>query len=185
MKYLTDKYILLPFVEKTDFLYTKYNITPNQITITNGLIITNFFLYFILNGNYCISSIFLFLRLLLDGSDGYIARKYKLYSKEGDIYDHISDSIFMGQLFMIFVYKLYFKGDLLEFISFSEMSIFIQHKINTGTIKMAASVKLQPLITIIGRLILLALNKVICEQALKIPAPKPINKLQRHCMPSL
>lgn len=108
MKYLTDKYILLPFVEKTDFLYTKYSITPNQITITNGLIITNFFLYFILNGNYCISSIFLFLRLLLDGSDGYIARKYKLYSKEGDIYDHISDSIFMGQLFMIFVYKLYF-----------------------------------------------------------------------------
>ena len=40
---------------------------------------------------------------------------------------------------------------------------------------MAASVKLQPLITIIGRLILLARNKVICEQALKIPAPKPIN----------
>ena len=39
MKYLTDKYILLPFVEKTDFLYTKYSITPNQITITNGLII--------------------------------------------------------------------------------------------------------------------------------------------------
>ena len=104
MKYLTDKYILLPFVEKTDFLYTKYGITPNQITITNGLIITNFFLYYILNGNYSISSIFLFLRLLFDGSDGYIARKYKLYSKEGDIYDHISDSIFMGQLFMIFVY---------------------------------------------------------------------------------
>ena len=41
LKYLTDRYLLLPIVEKTDFLYTKYKITPNAITIFNSLYISN------------------------------------------------------------------------------------------------------------------------------------------------
>tara|TARA_B100000524_G_C23570775_1_gene341719 strand:- start:77 stop:475 length:399 start_codon:yes stop_codon:yes gene_type:complete len=36
------------------------------------------------------------MRALLDGVDGYIARKYKKYSKLGEIYDHVSDSIYSG-----------------------------------------------------------------------------------------
>jgi phosphatidylglycerophosphate synthase len=110
LKYLTDRYLLLPIVEKTDFLYTKYKITPNAITIFNSLYISNMVLYNWMVSNYFLSSIFLFIRLLLDGVDGYIARKYNLLTKEGEMYDHGGDSIFIGYTCMTMLYKLHFTG---------------------------------------------------------------------------
>lgn len=47
------------------------------------------------------------IRLILDGADGRIARKYKLGTQSGEVYDHISDSIFMGFIFFTFCYKLH------------------------------------------------------------------------------
>ena len=63
---------------------------------------------FWINKSYFNAFIFLYLRNIFDGLDGYIARKYKLVSRVGDIYDHVSDSLFIGQCFMIFFYKLNF-----------------------------------------------------------------------------
>tara|TARA_B100001769_G_C22086512_1_gene585727 strand:- start:39 stop:554 length:516 start_codon:yes stop_codon:yes gene_type:complete len=104
--FLKDKTLLLPIVEKTDILYTKFGILPNTITIFNSLIVSNIVLYGWMTNNYIFSFIFLMIRLILDGADGIIARKYKLGTQSGEVYDHISDSIFMGFIFFTFCYKL-------------------------------------------------------------------------------
>ena len=103
--FLKDKSILLPIVEKTDILYTKFGILPNTITIFNSIIISNLILYGWMTNKYFFSFIFLMLRLILDGADGRISRKYKLGTRTGEIYDHISDSVFMGFIFFTFCYK--------------------------------------------------------------------------------
>lgn len=105
-KLLKDKYLLLPFVEQTDFIYTYFKITPNSITIINALLVSPLLIYFWIQSKFLISFTLLFLRNILDGVDGYIARKYKLISRNGEIYDHISDSIFIGFSSMIFLNKI-------------------------------------------------------------------------------
>ena len=113
---LTDKYLLLPFVEKTDFLYTIFRFTPNLITIFNGLVITSFLIYYWILDQFWISFFLLFIRNILDGTDGYIARKYKLVSKNGEIFDHICDSIFIGFSSMILLNKLEYSFAVSSFV---------------------------------------------------------------------
>ena len=108
MEYLKDKYLLDPFYKKLEFLHTKIGLSPNNITLINATIITNNVIRYWLNKNYIYAFLFLYLRNIFDGLDGYIARKYKLVSRVGDIYDHVSDSIFIGLTVMIFMYKLNF-----------------------------------------------------------------------------
>jgi len=105
--FLKDKTLLLPIVEKSEILYTKFGILPNAITIFNSLVVSNMVLYGWMTNNYIFSFIFLMTRLILDGADGRIARKYKLGTQSGEVYDHISDSIFMGFIFFTFCYKLH------------------------------------------------------------------------------
>jgi hypothetical protein len=93
---MTDKIILYPIIYKSDFLYKDYNLSPNDITLINNLIVTPITLYSLYKKNIKLAFIFLYLRAYLDGVDGYIARKYKKYSKLGEIYDHVSDSIYSG-----------------------------------------------------------------------------------------
>ena len=106
MQLLKDKVLLEPFVNRTDFLYTKWNITPNEITLFNNLVITPCLLYCWFTSRYLIGLVFLLLRLLLDGVDGFLARKYNLNSLEGEIYDHAGDSVFIGFVFMAILQKL-------------------------------------------------------------------------------
>ena len=70
--------------------FHKLKITPNQITtISNAFGIAAayfiFQLHFVL-GAGCFAAAYLF-----DCLDGYVARKYGMVSKIGDIYDHVSD----------------------------------------------------------------------------------------------
>jgi hypothetical protein len=62
---LSDKYLLLPILNKSDFIYTKFKISPNVITlltfITDRYYLKNKKLFLIL------------LRVYLDGLDGYCA----------------------------------------------------------------------------------------------------------------
>jgi len=106
MDYLKDKYLLLPFVSKSDFLYTKLKLTPNAITIFNAYFVTSVLFYYWYKNYYFYAGVLLFLRNILDGCDGYIARKYNLTSKEGEIYDHCSDSITIGLYFLTLLNKL-------------------------------------------------------------------------------
>lgn len=106
MEYFKDKYILLPFVKQTDCLYTIYGITPNNITLINCFIFQPIIFFLLIKNNYLFSLIFLMIRALLDGSDGYIARKYELISKNGEIYDHVGDAVFIGLYSYIGLLKL-------------------------------------------------------------------------------
>lgn len=67
--------------------------SPNMLT-TLGLICSILFLYFLWKRNLFLSLLFLFLRQYFDYADGLLARKYNKTSKFGDLYDHISDTIF-------------------------------------------------------------------------------------------
>lgn len=93
---MTDNIILYPFIKKADFLYTDLDLTPNDITLINNIVITPMLIYFLYKDKFKLSFFFIYIRALLDGVDGYIARKYKKYSKLGEIYDHVSDSIYLG-----------------------------------------------------------------------------------------
>ena len=106
MEKCKDKYLLLPIVKKTDFLYTSFGILPNYITLFNSYIITSLLLYNLLNKIYHYVFILLFIRNILDGTDGYIARKYKITSELGGIYDHTSDSFFISSFSFIVIYQL-------------------------------------------------------------------------------
>jgi hypothetical protein len=95
-----DRVLLLPIVEQTNFLYTKHGITPNQITIFNGIVVSSAFLYSMHSENLFAMLFFMFVRNVLDGSDGYIARKNDLTSPHGDILDHVFDTATMNAGFV-------------------------------------------------------------------------------------
>lgn len=81
---LTDYFI--PFFHKLEF-------TPNILT-TIGNIFGIISIHFLYNNNFKIFLFFSSVRYFFDCADGQMARKYKMYSKFGDIYDHISDYIY-------------------------------------------------------------------------------------------
>lgn len=60
MEYLKDKYLLLPFVQNTDFLFTKFKLTPNFITLFNAFFITGFLLYYWYINNFYYALYFYF-----------------------------------------------------------------------------------------------------------------------------
>lgn len=71
-------------------IFYKLNLTPNMLT-TIGNIFGIISIYYLYQKNIIYFIIFSLLRLFFDCSDGEMARKYKMYSKFGDLYDHISD----------------------------------------------------------------------------------------------
>tara|TARA_Y100001958_G_scaffold16038_1_gene9767 strand:+ start:994 stop:1569 length:576 start_codon:yes stop_codon:yes gene_type:complete len=76
-------------VEFLDPIFYELNFTPNMITTLSLLtgLLAGYYLYH----NNCISILLFAISYILDCSDGYFARKYKMTSKFGDYYDHISD----------------------------------------------------------------------------------------------
>ena len=86
-----DRVLILPIIEQTNFLYTKHGITPNQITIFNGMVVSPAFLYSVYAENLFAMLFFMFVRNVLDGADGYIARKHNETTPHGDILDHVFD----------------------------------------------------------------------------------------------
>jgi phosphatidylglycerophosphate synthase len=107
-EYLQDKYILLPIVKRTDFLFTTLKLTPNAITLVNGFLVSNLIFYFWGMGHFLLGLFAMMLRNLLDASDGYIARKYKLSTPHGEMLDHVSDCIFQTLTAVLFLWKLGF-----------------------------------------------------------------------------
>lgn len=70
--------------------FIKINITPNMIT-TMSLLFALSGIYNIYNKLYRIGAVLWFIGYYFDCMDGSYARTYKLTSKFGDIYDHVSD----------------------------------------------------------------------------------------------
>jgi len=94
-----------------------YNITPNHLTTCNIItsIISGYYLY---KNTKSVAIIFLILSYIFDCSDGLYARKYKMVSKFGDYYDHISDLI----QYLLYTYILFTKY---QFINYRALIIII------------------------------------------------------------
>ena len=103
---MSDKHCIYPFVNKSDIIWTKFHISPNSITLFNNLVITPVLLTYLYHDYYLLTLFLVWIREYFDGLDGYIARKYKKTSKEGEIYDHFSDSLFAGTLTNILMSKV-------------------------------------------------------------------------------
>ena len=88
---------------KIDPYFKKIGMTPNLIT-TLSLIFGLLSVYFYYLKNYLVCGLCWFVSYFFDCMDGNFARKYKMTSEYGDLYDHISD-ISVGILLLYFFIK--------------------------------------------------------------------------------
>lgn len=78
--------------------YLKYNIlhnTPNLLSLTR-IFLSPLFLYFLKGDHRVIAGIIFLLGAITDFLDGFVARKFNITSKIGEILDPLSDKIFMN-----------------------------------------------------------------------------------------
>ena len=103
-------------------------LTPNILT-TISILFSGYTVYLLLNSNYFLASFMYLISYYFDCMDGYFARKYKMYSKFGDYYDHIAD-IFK---FVSVLYTLFYINRV-KFITFipSVLLYFILFNIHLG-----------------------------------------------------
>jgi hypothetical protein len=87
-------------VELITPMFYSLGFTPNMITTLSLIPAYYCYIYLVKKDIKCI--FYYFLYMILDYTDGYMARKYKLYSKFGDLYDHGRDMIF--HLFLLSVF---------------------------------------------------------------------------------
>lgn len=79
-------------VERTAPFFKATGHTPNIIT-TYSLVLGLFAAYNLFRGNMIVFAVTSVLSYFMDCADGYVARKYKMTSKFGDVYDHGSDTV--------------------------------------------------------------------------------------------
>lgn len=77
---------------------------PNALTISRIIISPIFFLFFIYN-NYLVAFILFVIANVTDALDGFFARKYKMVSNFGSIYDPLADKILILFAFMCIYLK--------------------------------------------------------------------------------
>lgn len=80
-------------IEISDFLSPyayRLGLTPNILT-TISILFAGITVYLLFNKYYMLASFMYLVSYYFDCMDGFFARKYKMYSKFGDYYDHIAD----------------------------------------------------------------------------------------------
>lgn len=91
------------------FILNKFNLTPNQVTIS-FIFVGLASAYFLANEYLFLSYLLWRLHIILDISDGYIARANKLYSSKGLILDQIGHHlIFPTVIFSSLIYLQVFE----------------------------------------------------------------------------
>ena len=107
--------IICRHIDKNLEFYYNLGLTPNDLT-TISLISGLLSVYFAYNRQYIVASILWAIAYYYDCADGKLARKYKLTSKFGDLYDHVSDIIKHGLMFYVLYQKIYDKSFTTKFI---------------------------------------------------------------------
>ncbi len=110
--------ILAPIAHET------LGLVPNTITTISNIfgILSIIFLY---KNNYIVFFICSLIRQVLDALDGYVARKYKIFSKWGDTYDHVSDVIVYTLIILVFISKIKTKSRPIILMPLLFFTIFI------------------------------------------------------------
>lgn len=91
--------------EEINPYYKKLNFTPNMLT-TFSLLFTIFSAYLFVIDYRFYAAFFYMVGYYFDCADGNYARKYKMVSKFGDLYDHVTDLIKIG-IFLVLLYTEY------------------------------------------------------------------------------
>jgi len=98
MRKIPEKYenpfdnILINIAEMSNNFFHKQNFTANDLT-TLSLLFSIWSTFNLYKGKYGLSAILYLVSYYFDCMDGNYARKYKMESKFGDLYDHFSDFI--------------------------------------------------------------------------------------------
>jgi len=82
--------VLIDLCELVSPYFKYWNWTPNHITMLR-LLLSIIAIILIVNNNFMGGALLFFVSYFFDCLDGNMARKYKMYSKFGDIFDHIVD----------------------------------------------------------------------------------------------
>lgn len=80
--------------EYTSEFFHKHGFTPNMIT-TIGNVFRIMTLYLMYKRRFRLAAVMWLFAYYFDCLDGYVARKYKMASKWGSMYDHVSDILFL------------------------------------------------------------------------------------------
>lgn len=100
-----------PIYEMSNYTLFGCRLNPNIITAINLFFITPLIFYnLIYNGNYIILLVLVLIRIYLDILDGNIARKCKMQSRFGAIFDLSGDTILALGLGLIIFYYIYYFG---------------------------------------------------------------------------
>lgn len=92
-------------IDETLHVYKYMGLTPNLLT-TISLILGLLSVYSVYKDYYTVGALLWIISYYYDCADGKMARKYKMTSKFGDKYDHISDLTKTILLIIIMYYKL-------------------------------------------------------------------------------
>lgn len=124
---------ILYYGTKTYPIYRKFNMTPNDLT-TISLLLGLMSIYFFYNKFFILSSLFYFLSYVYDVLDGNYARKYKMVSKFGDLYDHFKDITVNLLLLYVFYNNMTFKNhtNLMIFSFIITFILFITLNLHLG-----------------------------------------------------
>ena len=115
--------LLIDMAEYLSPYLKKCYLTPNDITFLS-LITGILSIFFLFNNMYEYSILYLFLSYFFDIFDGNYARKYKMETEFGDLYDHIKDLLVSISIFSLLLYKTYIISIKLMIIYFVLIIIF-------------------------------------------------------------
>ena len=82
----------------------KYSMTISNVITISRLVILPVIIYFILTGARMTAFVIMFISLLSDGLDGYLARKLHQESKLGRFLDPLCDKIFLAAVLVTLLY---------------------------------------------------------------------------------
>jgi phosphatidylglycerophosphate synthase len=114
--------IIINFCDVIAPFFKKLHFTPNGIT-TLSLIFGLLSIISLYYGHVVLCVIFYFISYIFDTLDGFMARKYNMVTRFGDIYDHIKDWTVFLLLTIVFIYRN--KNKLTGFKWFIIIFIFI------------------------------------------------------------
>lgn len=114
---------LISFSEYLCPIFKKMNFTPNGIT-TLSLFFGLASIYYLYYENMIGFSITYFISYFFDCMDGHYARKYKMITKFGDLYDHCKDFLIYF-LILVIVYQKYRKVITFPILFIFFLSLFL------------------------------------------------------------
>lgn len=112
--------IIIDLSEKAMPIFYKLGCTPNTIT-TFSLITGLKSAYYLYNRKIYLSIAFYLLQYFFDTADGFYARRYKMVTKFGDLYDHAKDII----VHLILLYILIKRYNLLKYPGFLVLIVLL------------------------------------------------------------